>query len=104
MNIKNLIRGEIEQEDLLRWHNANVIYKRLIDEVNGFVISHKNINCIVINYNKPKELYRDILIHELAHIELNHLNRFDKDLIKFNRIDLEDEADKYIESILNELK
>ena len=43
-----------------------------------------------------------MLLHELAHIELNHLTNINKDIYAFKIKDIEDEADEYIEKIRKE--
>lgn len=42
------------------------------------------------------------ILQEFAHLELNHLDNNDY-LLEFKIEDMEDEADRYIEFILNEL-
>ena len=66
--------------------------------VYGFVFEYRNINIIVINWNISKEKKKRAILHEFAHLELNHLN---KCIIEFNIENVEDEADKYIKEILD---
>lgn len=44
------------------------------------------------------------ILHELAHIELSQLEQRDKDLFATKIQGYEDEADKYVKKILNEIK
>ncbi len=104
MNIKNLLKGQITQEDLLNYLNASIIYKRLIDEVLGYVFNHRGIYCVVINEDLSKDKKKETILHELVHIELHQLCQADDDLLEFHRQNYEDEADRYIKGILNELK
>lgn len=104
MNIENLIRGEVTQEEFLNYYNATIVYRHLIEEVYGYVFNHRGINVIIINEKISRKKKKSTILHELAHIELNQLNQVDNDLLEFHRQDYEDEADRYIESILNELK
>ncbi len=102
--IKQLLEGVIGQEDVLNNYNATLIYKELPIEVNGFVFYYHGIYCIIINkllsYYKKKKT----ILHELAHIELNQLCQVNKDMFEFYIDKYEDEANKYIKKILNEIK
>lgn len=105
MNIKNVLLGVINDYDLLRYLNAKIFYRKLVPEVNGYVFLHKGYFYIVINKYQPYEDIKYTILHELAHIELNQLEQYNKDyLVAFCREDLEDEADRYIKNILNEVK
>ena len=101
MNILNLLRGEITQQDLLNYYNANITYKELDRGINGFVKYYKGIYNIFINKNLSYYKKRKTIIHELAHIELNHLNQIDKELFAFHIQDYEDEADRYVKFLLD---
>lgn len=101
MKIKRLIIGEITEEDFLRFHNANVTYEYLPNNINGLIFNYKGINNIFISKVLRYEEKMQTLLHELAHIELNHLNQIDKDLFAFKINAYEDEADKYLKNILN---
>lgn len=104
MNIKNLIKGEIGQQDLLNYYNATIIYKELFDEVLGYVFYYRGIYCIIINKALSYYKKKKTILHELAHIEKNQLCQANKDLFAFYIDKYEDEADRYIKEILNELK
>lgn len=99
MNIGNLIRGEIKQEDLLNWHNTTIVYDELPKAVNGYVFYYDNVNFIMINKNLSYYKRKKTILHELAHIELNQLGQQDKDLFAFHIQEYEDEADRYIKFI-----
>ena len=60
-----------------------------------------NINLIIINKYISKAKYDETLLHELAHLELNHM---DKVCLDFKIEGIEDEADKYVEFLLNLIK
>lgn len=100
MNIKSLIRGEIEQDELLRWHNASIIYDYLPKYVDGYVSNYDDVNFIIINKNLSINKKKKAILHELAHLELNHINRADKDLIELYRENFEKEVDNYINDLL----
>lgn len=102
MNLKNLIQGEIEQKDLLNYYNVCLNYEPLPKGIKGLVFSYDNINFIFISKNLSYYKKKKTLLHELAHIELNQLCQFDKDLFAFHIEQYEDEADKYIKNLLNE--
>ncbi len=104
MNIKNLIQGEISQNDLLSWHNATIIYDTLPYYVRGYVFNYDGVNFIMINNNLSYYKKKKTILHELAHIELNQLCQANKDLFAFHIEKYEDKANEYIKNILNELK
>lgn len=103
MNIENLLRGEVSQSDLLNWYNATICYDELPKCVNGYVFNHDNIYFIMVNKSLSTYKKKKTIIHELTHIYLNHLNQNDKDLFAFHRTDYEDEADRYIKFIKENL-
>lgn len=98
--LKNLLNGTVTQQEVLLWYNANVTIEVLPIGIHGFVFNHKGIYNIFINKNLSYYKRKKTLIHELAHIELNHLCQIDKDLFAFHIQDCEDEADRYIKEIL----
>ena len=103
MNIVSLLKGEISQSELLNYYNANITYEILPNEIDGFIFSYRGINNIIINANLSYYRRKKTIIHELAHIELNHLYQKDNDLLEFKRCKYEDEADKYLKFIYNNL-
>lgn len=102
--IKKLLMGVISQQDILNYYNATLLFKELPTEVNGYVFYYRAINCIIINNNLSYYKKKKTLLHELAHIELNQLCQADKDLFEFHIAKYEDEANKYIKKILEEIK
>lgn len=56
---------------------------------------------IFINENMSNFKWKHTLLHELAHVMLNQLEQSDKDLYVFKIRDYEDEADRYIDFLLN---
>lgn len=95
MNLYNLLNGEITQQDLLRYHNASIIYEELPVGIDGCVDYYKGIYNIYIDKHLSYYKKKKTLLHELAHIELNQLGQSDK-LLAFKRDRYEDEADRYI--------
>lgn len=104
MNLKSLLTGNISQDELLNYYNAKIIYVDIpYETIRGFVDSYNGINFIYINKNMSYYKRKKTIIHELAHIELNQLNQIDSDLFAFKRGIYEDEADRYIEYLLENI-
>lgn len=104
MNIYNLLKGEINQNELLNYYNATINYVKLPYGINGCVFGYKGFFIIFIDRFLSKQKKENTLLHELTHIELSQLEQYDKDLFETNRNKYEDEADKYLENILNMLE
>ena len=97
MNLRNLILGNIEQEDLLSYYNARYYYVDFPDiSIRGLVDYYKGFYYIYINKNLSYYKRKKTLLHELAHIELNQLGQKDNDLFAFHINKYEDEADRYL--------
>ena len=103
MNIYNLLTKQITQQDLFNYYNINVSFEILPKGINGFVFNYNNVNFIIINDNLSYYKRKKTLLHELAHIELNQLCQIDKDLFAFHIQDYEDEADRYIKFLLENI-
>lgn len=104
MNMKELLEGVITQKELLIYYNASIIYENLPKKIDGFVFNYDDINFIIIEKNLSYYKKRKTILHELAHIELNQLNQIDKDMA-FLKVDkYEDEADKYLNFLLDVTK
>lgn len=99
MNLYNLLSKQITQDELLNYYNATIVYDNLPDNVNGCVFNHKGINVIIIDKKLSYYKKKKTILHELAHIELNHLNQIDP-LTAFKIDKCEDDADLYIKSLL----
>ena len=104
MNIYNLLNGEITQSDLLNHYNANITYKRMPIYIEGFVFQIKGIFHIIINENLSYYRRKKTILHELAHIELNHLEQVDKDMFDFKINQYEDEVDGYINFLIKNIE
>ncbi len=104
MNLKNLILGNITQDELLNYYNATIEYvafpfcniRGLVDHYHGYYFIYINKN---LSYYKKKKT----ILHELAHIELNQLCQKDKDLFAFYIDKYEDEAYEYLKNITKEV-
>lgn len=102
MNLKNLIIGFINQQDLLDYYNVHLSYEPMPKGIYGCVFNYDNINFVMISKNISYKKRKKTLVHELAHIELNQLCQINKDLFAFHIENYEDEADKYIKNIMKE--
>lgn len=100
MKIYDLINGNVSQMEFLNYNNITIKYKKLSKNIKGFVFKYKDMFVIVINsylnYHKRKKT----ILHELAHIELSHLYRYEDNLFEFNIDGIEDEADRYVKFLL----
>ncbi len=100
MGITDLLNKDITQQELLNYYNACITYIKLPNKINGYVFQYKGIYNIFINKNLSYYKKKKTILHELAHIELNHLNQIDKDLFAFKVEFYEDEADNYLRGLL----
>ena len=103
MNIISLLEKEITQQELLDYYNACITLTKLPQGVNGFIFSYENIYNIFINKDLSYYKKKKTILHELAHIELNHLNQTNKDIFEFYIDKYEDDADRYIKFILDNI-
>lgn len=103
MNLFDLLKKEITQDELLNYYNANITYIELPDCINGFVFQYKSIFNIFINSNLSYYKKKKTILHELAHIELNQLSQVDRDLFSFKINKYEDEADKYVKFLIENI-
>lgn len=97
-----LLSGNISQEEYFVNNDVKLLYKQLPKKVYGCVFNYKNYNYIIINTSLSDRKAKHTILHELAHIELNHLSR-KKRLLEFKIEGLEDEADEYIRKIMEEI-
>ena len=49
MNLYNLLNGEITQQDLLRYYNANITYIKLPKGIDGCVFPYRGISNILVD-------------------------------------------------------
>mgnify|MGYP001515695300 FL=1 len=104
MNIISLLKREITQQELLNYYNACITKIELPDGINGFVFSYENIYNIFINKELSYYKRKKTILHELAHIELSQLKQLNKDMFAFYIEKYEDEADKYLNFIIETIK
>lgn len=97
----SLLNGEISQENYLRHNHTIILKKELPRRVYGFIFRYKDYYYIVVNKFISFYKQKKTILHELAHLELKHL---DLNLLEFKIEGLEDEADQYIDYLLNVLR
>lgn len=98
-----MITRVINQQELLNYYNASVIYEELPSGICGFVFNHDSIYFIILSKYLSYYKRKKTLLYELAHIELNQLCQSNNDLFAFFIDNYEDEADKYIKEIMKEV-
>lgn len=96
-----LLDGQISQEEYLYLNNIDLEFVDIPKYIYGFICKHKENFLIAINKNLSDEKKKKTILHELAHFELNHC---EKDFIKYKIEDIEDEADRYMNFLLEYLK
>lgn len=96
-----LLKGEITQDEYMRANNINIFYKALPNYIQGLVLRYRDINMIVVNKWLSKRKKDLTILHEFAHLELKHLDKF---IFEYKRKGIEDEADRYVKFLLNEAK
>ena len=92
-----LLNEEITQDDFTRFYDVTIVWKKLPKYVWGFSFKKKRIY-VVINSSLGEKNKKLTLLHEFAHVELHHL---DKEFVKAKIQGIEDEADNYIEFLLD---
>lgn len=103
MGIIDLLKKEITQQELLNYYNATITYTDLPNKIDGCVYLYKGIFNIFIDRNLSYYKKRKTILHELAHIELNQLEQSNKDLLAFLSKEYEDEADRYVKFLLENI-
>lgn len=98
-----LLSGNISQEEYFQINDIKLLFKKLPRKIYGCVFSYKNYNYIIISTALSDRKAQKTILHEIAHIELKHLYKR-KSLLEFKIEGLEDEADEYINRIMEELK
>ncbi len=95
----SLLNSEVTQDEYLNYNNTRIIKISLPRRIYGFIFKYKDNNIIVINKNISYCKQKKTILHELAHLELNHLDNR-KRLLEFKIEGIEDEADKYVKFLL----
>ncbi len=98
----NLLNNETNQEEYLIVNNARIIYKKLPKKIYGFIHKYRDINIIVINWSISKTKKEKTILHEFAHLELHHTDN--NELLSFSIENAEDEADRYIKFLKENIK
>lgn len=93
-----LLNSEITQEEYLYQNDMELRYVKLPKYVYGLIYKYKDRILIAINKSLSDQKKKKTILHEFAHFELKHLDNF---LLEFKIENLEDEADRYIDFLLN---
>lgn len=96
--LKDLLLGNISEDEYIRSNNVKIFYKKLPKYKRGLIFRYRDINIIFISSYLSNKSKWETLIHEFAHLELNHIDKLQQ-YIAFSIYDLEDEADKYVDSL-----
>jgi Zn-dependent peptidase ImmA (M78 family) len=97
--LKDLLNGDITQEEYLNRNNISLREYKLPKYIYGFIYKHNNIKLVAINKNLSRKKKQFTILHEFAHYELGHLDK-----VYYCLEDIEDEADEFINSLLKEDK
>ncbi len=104
MNLRCLLKGDVSLDELLNYYDTNITNVRLPKRINGFVLYYRGIHSIFIDSGLSLKRQKETILHELAHVELNQLAQYNKDLFSTKIEGYEDEADRYIELIKIEIE
>lgn len=97
--LKDLLNGDITQEEYLNRNNISLREYKLPKYIYGFIYKHNNIKLVAINKNLSRKKKQFTILHEFAHYELGHLDK-----VYYCLEDIEDEADEFINNLLKEDK
>lgn len=95
-----VLEGTISQDEYLHYNDIELRYERLPKYVYGLIYKYKDKILIAINKNLSEEKKKKTLLHEFAHFELKHVDSF---LLEFKIENLEDEADRYVDYLMNNM-
>lgn len=97
MNLKDLLNNNISQDDYLSYRNSTLLFKKMPIEINGLIIRKNDINVIIINDYLSNSNKKKVLLHEMAHLELDHTYKYN---ILSNQSDIyENEVSNYINNL-----
>lgn len=99
--LASLLNGEITQEEYINCNNIKILDFSLPKRIYGFIFNYRNINFIIVNKCISIEKHKYTILHEFAHLELNHLSKL---RLNFKIEGIEDEADRYIDFLLDCIK
>ncbi len=100
--LEELLLGNITQDEYFNQNDILLLSDKLPFKVYGCVFLYRDRYCIVINQSLSDNKKKKAILHEIAHIELNHIYKR-KHLLELKIEGLEDEADEYINKILQKL-
>lgn len=92
-----LLEGSVSQEEYLVYNNIKIKFVKIPRYVYGFIYKHKDCFLIAINQSLSDKKKKETILHEFAHFELHH---FEKEVFEFKIENLEDEADRLVQFLL----
>lgn len=96
--LKDLIDGEITQDDFMRNYDVTLLKQKLPKHIHGLCFKEDRI-FVIINSRLGDENSKKTLLHEFAHVELHHLDK----MFYYHSVEnMEDEADRYIDFLLGD--
>ena len=97
----SLLKNEISQDDYLNYNDTTIIKVAFPRRIYGLIFSYHDRYFIIINKYISYYKQKKTILHELAHMELCHLDK--KKLLEFKIEGLEDEADEYVKYLLKNI-
>lgn len=94
----SLLKGEISQEEYLRVNNITLLFTKLPGYLYGFIYKYKDDTLIAINDQLSRKKTKMTILHEFAHFELHHT---ELNILEYKVENVEDEADRYVNFVLN---
>lgn len=94
----SVLQGVMTQDEYLHYNDIELRFERLPRYIYGFIYKYKDKILIAINKSLSDIKKKKTILHELAHFELKHLEDY---ILEFKIENIEDEADRYVEFLLN---
>lgn len=92
-----LLEESISQDEYLTYNHITLKFVRLPRYVYGFIYKYRDYFLIAINKSLSDDKKEKTILHEFAHFELHHC---EKEVFEFKIENLEDEADRYVNFLL----
>ena len=92
-----LLEEGISQDEYLMYNNIVLKFVKLPRYVYGFIYKYRDYFLIAINKSLSDNKKKETILHEFAHFELHHC---EKEVFEFKIENLEDEADRYVNFLL----
>lgn len=92
-----LLEESISQDEYLTYNHITLKFVRFPRYVYGFIYKYRDYFLIAINKSLSDDKKKKTILHEFAHFELHHC---EKEVFEFKIENLEDEADRYVNFLL----